>query len=283
MDRRSLLVALTLLALPPLTASAEEVWQTIPAPPPMPKAHQSGYAPVNGIEIWYATYGDPSKPAVVLLHGGLANSNYWGNQVPAFDKDFYVITMDSRGHGRSTRNDQPYSYGLMASDVLALLDYLKIQRASIVGWSDGGIIGLDLAIHHPDRLNKVFALAANYIPSGVREDIGQSVVFNRFIEEAGEQYKQLSKTPDQYQAFVDQISKMWATEPNYTKEQLESIRVPMAIAQGEHDEAIKTSHTEEMAKLIPGSKLYILPGVSHFAILQNPKLMNQTILDFLKS
>ena len=76
---------------------------------------------------------------------------------------------------------------------------------------------------------------------------------------------------------------MWATEPNYTKAQLESIHVPMAIAQGEHDEAIKTSHTEEMAKLIPGAKLDIIPGVSHFAILQDPKLMNQIILDFLKS
>lgn len=84
---------------------------------------------------------------LVLLHGGVANSNYWELQVPALDKRYRVIVMDSRGHGRSTRNEQPYSYDLMASDLVGLMDYLKIKKAAIVGWSDGAILGLDIAIN----------------------------------------------------------------------------------------------------------------------------------------
>ena len=103
-------------------ARAEQQWLTLPPTPSLPKPAQSGYAPVNGIRIWYATFshGQP----VLLLHGGLANSNYWGNQVPALAKRYRVIVVDSRGHGRSTHDEQPYGYDLMASDVLGLMDFL---------------------------------------------------------------------------------------------------------------------------------------------------------------
>ena len=133
----------------------------------MPTATESGYAPVNGIKIWYATFG--SGPPVILLHGGLANSNYWGDLIPALAPHYRTIVMDSRGHGRSSRDAQPYGYDLMASDVLALMDFLKIEKATIVGWSDGAIIGLDIALHHPERLSKLFAFAANSDPSAAFE------------------------------------------------------------------------------------------------------------------
>jgi pimeloyl-ACP methyl ester carboxylesterase len=87
-------------------------------------------------------HGEP----VILLHGGLVDSNYWGNQVPVLAKYYQVIVMDSRGHGRSSRDERPFGYELMASDVIGLMDYLKIQKAAIVGWSDGAIIGLVIAI-----------------------------------------------------------------------------------------------------------------------------------------
>jgi len=133
-------------------------------------AHIAAPAPqrvraVNGVHIWYAVFGHGAP--VILLHGGLANSSYWGLQVPALAKHYQVVVMDSRGHGRSTRDDRPYGYDLMADDVVGLLDFLKIHRAAVVGWSDGGILGLDLAIRHPDRVSKVFAFAANTDPSGV--------------------------------------------------------------------------------------------------------------------
>jgi pimeloyl-ACP methyl ester carboxylesterase len=130
-----------------------------------------------------------------MLHGGLANSNYWGLQVPALAEKYRVIVMDSRGHGRSSRDDKPYGYELMASDVLALMDFLEISKAAVVGWSDGAILGLDIAIRHPERLTKLFAFAANSDPSGVK-DIAQSPVFSAFIARAEREYQLLSPTPD---------------------------------------------------------------------------------------
>jgi len=162
-------------------AHAELQWLTLPPTPSLPKPAGSGYAPVNGVRIWYATFGR-GEP-VLLLHGGLANSKYWGNQVAVLARTYRVIVMDSRGHGRSTRDERPYGYDLMASDVLALMDFLKLPKAAIVGWSDGAILGLDIAIHHPERLTKLFAFAANSDPSGVA-DIAQSPVFKAYIARA---------------------------------------------------------------------------------------------------
>jgi pimeloyl-ACP methyl ester carboxylesterase len=261
------------------SAQAEEVWQTLPPWPPLPAAKETAYAPVNDIQMYYAVYGE-GEP-LILLHGGLGHSDVWGDQIPALAQRFKVVTADSRGHGRSSRSAQPYSYALMASDVLALMDYLKIERASILGWSDGGIIGIDIAINHPERLNKLFAFGANTNVAGLRSDIGDSVVFNKYIEVAGQDYARLSKTPTEYDAFVAQISEMWATQPDYKPEQLGKITTPIAIADGEHDEGIRQEHNTEMANAIPGSKLVILKGVSHFAFVQKPDEFNQAVLDFL--
>jgi len=260
------------------SARGEPQWQTLPATPSLPRAARSGYAAVNGIQIWYAVFGQGAP--VVLLHGGLANANYWGRQVPVLAKQYRVIVMDSRGHGRSTRNPQPFGYDLMASDVLALMDFLKIPKAAIVGWSDGAILGLEIAVHHPERLTKLFAFAANSDPSGVL-DVTQSPVFNAFVARSEREYRQLSPTPDQYQAFLDQIRKMWATQPNFTAEQLRSIRVTTWIVDGDHDEAIKRENTEYMAREIPAAGLLLQPWVSHFSFLQDPKQFNQDLLHFL--
>jgi pimeloyl-ACP methyl ester carboxylesterase len=283
MTRRVLFViafVIGLIAGPLISASrADEIWQQLPPVPELPKAKKSGYAEVNGIKLYYAIYGK-GQP-LLLLHGGLGNADYWGNQVPAFANKYQVIVVDSRGHGRSTRDDKPFSYGLMASDVLALLDFLKIKRTALVGWSDGGVIGLDIAIHHPDRLTKLFAFGANYSMTGVRPDIGNSVVFKRYITQAGQDYTRLSQTPADYESFLAAVSKMWETEPNYAQDQLRHISVPTAISDGEHDEAIRRDHTEEMAKLIPNAKLIILPDASHFAMWQQPAAFNKAVLGFL--
>lgn len=260
-------------------ARAEPQWLTLPATPSLPKAEHSGYAPVNGIKIWYAEFGR-GEP-VILLHGGLANANYWGNQVPVLAKSYRVIVMDSRGHGRSTRDGRTFAYDLMASDAVALMDFLKIRKAAIAGWSDGAIVGLDIAIHHPDRVTKLFAFAANSDPGGVK-DIAKSPVFNRFISRARTEYERLSPTPDQYKPFLDQIAKMWATQPNFTAQQLHGIAVPVWIADGDHDEAIKRENTEFMAKEIPDAGLLLQPGVSHFSFLQDPLQFNSGLLHFLK-
>ncbi len=276
---RRIAFALCLMAfLGAATAWAEEPWMVLPPTPSLPKAAASGYAPVNGVKIWYAEFGR-GEP-VILLHGGLANSNYWGLLVPALEKRYRVIVMDSRGHGRSTRNAQPYGYDLMASDVIAVMDHLQIRKAAVVGWSDGAILGLDIAIHHPERLTKLFAFAANSDPSGVA-DISKSPVFNAYIARAEKEYQKLSATPTEYNSFLDQISKMWATQPNFTKEQLAAIRTPTWIVDADHDEAIKRENTEFMAAQIPDAGLLLLPEVSHFAFLQDPQQFNEAVLHFM--
>jgi pimeloyl-ACP methyl ester carboxylesterase len=275
---RFLLCLLSFVAITPL-ARAEAPWNVLPPTPSLPKSAHSGYAPVNGIKIWYAVFGH-GQP-VILLHGGLANSNYWGNQVPVLAKHYQVIVMDSRGHGRSTRDDQPYGYDLMASDVVGLMDFLKIQKAAVVGWSDGAILGLDIAIHHPERLTKLFAFAANSNPGGVA-DISKSAVFNAYIARAEKEYEHLSATPTQYNAFLDQIGKMWATQPNFTEAQLRGITTPTWIVDADHDEAIKRENTEYMANLIPNSGLLLQPEVSHFSFLQDPQQFTNDVLHFLE-
>ena len=192
-----------------------------------------------------------------------------------------MIAVDSRGHGRSGRDAKPYSYGLMAADVVALMDHLKIEKASIMGWSDGGIIGLDIAMNHPERLDKLFAFGANTNVPGLKPNIDKDPVFAKYIENAGKDYARLSRTPTDFGPFVTQISEMWAAQPDYKPDQLARIKSPIAIADGEHDEAIRPEHNAEMAKAIPGAKLVILPGVSHFAFLQNPEQFNQAVLEFL--
>ncbi len=277
-----LTIALLMLAtaLGGVPVRAQEPWQRLPPTPTLPKALRSGYAPVNGIRLWYAVFGHGSP--VILLHGGLANANYWGLQVRALESHYEVIVMDSRGHGRSTMGTQPISYDLMASDVLTLMDYLHIPKAAIVGWSDGAIIGLDIAIHHPNRVTKLFAFAANSNPSGVR-DVSKIPVFVKFEARAKAEYEKLSPTPGRWPEFVKAVSHMWATQPHFTDAQLRSIRVPTWIVDGDHDGAIRREDTDHMAKLIPGAEELILPGVSHFAFLEDPTMFNEALLHFLTS
>jgi len=277
---RSLAFASFVLTFLSVTSAADaaQLWETLPPTPTLPEGRNSGYAPVNGIKIWYASYGR-GQP-VILLHGGLANSNYWGNQVRALAPHYRVIVMDSRGHGRSTRDERPFGYDLMAADVLALMDYLKIPTAAIVGWSDGAILGLDMAIHHPERLTKLFAFAANSDPSGVK-DVSQSPTFNAYIARAQKEYEKLSSTPEEYASFLEQISRMWATQPHFTAEQLRRIAVPIWIVDGDHDEAIKRENTEFMAAQISNAGLLLQPQVSHFSFLQDPLQFNSDLLHFL--
>ena len=219
-----LALALALMATPVL---AEDRWMSIPMPPPMPTPVATGMAPVNGIEMYYATFGAGNP--VLLIHGGLGNADIWSNEVIDLMKDHLVIVADSRGHGRSTRTADPFGYDLMSSDYLALLDYLKIDKVDLVGWSDGGIIGLDIAMTHPERLIHLFAQAANITTDGVNPAVATDKVFGAYIDWMGKDYVKMSPTPDQYDAFVTQISNMWATQPNWTDAQVAAIKVPTYV------------------------------------------------------
>jgi pimeloyl-ACP methyl ester carboxylesterase len=274
---RFLLASLAFLVT--LPALAGERWETLPPTPAPIAADREGQAQVNGISVHYAIYGHGSP--VIFLHGGLANTDYWGNQVAAVAAHHTVILMDSRGHGRSTRDARPYGYDLMADDVVALMDNLKISRADIVGWSDGAILGIDLAMRHKDRVGKVFAFAANTVTSGLKDGVEKNPTFAAYIERAGNEYAKRSATPKEYNAFVEQISRMWAEQPNWSDAQLKAIDTPVLVVDGDHDEGIKLEHTEYIAATIPHAGLLILPNVSHFAFLQDPRQFNFAILHFL--
>ena len=262
----------------PTTAAA---WLTSPATAPLPRPAASGYVVHDGARIYYSSYGTGTP--VILLHGGLANQRYWGGQVPALTAAGYrAILIDSRGHGRSTRDGRPYTYELMASDVVAVMDHLAVRKAAVVGWSDGAIIGLVMAMKRPERLSRVFAFAANMDPSGVRSDIDKNPTFSRFEGLTAKDYAALSPTPKDFDGFQKAIARMWATEPNYRAADLARIHVPVAIVDGDHDEAIVRAHTEYLARSIPGAKLVILHGLSHFAMLQKPAVFNAAVLAFLK-
>ena len=270
------IAALCAMGKPVLAAAP---WMALPPTPTLPAATESGWAPVDGVRLWYATFGH-GEP-VLLLHGGLANSSYWGNQVRALMGHYRVIVMDSRGHGRSTRDAQPFGYDLMAKDAVGLLDYLKIRRVALVGWSDGAIIGLDIAMHHPERLSKLFAFAANYDTAGVA-DVGQSPTFTAFEARAGREYAALSATPGNYGAFLKAITAMWAHEPNWSKRDFARIAVPTWIVDADHDEAITPDQSRTMADWIPNAGLLIEPDVSHFAFIQDPDQFTRDVEHFLE-
>lgn len=247
---------------------------------PLPDTPDHGYVEHDGARIWYACYG--AGMPVILLHGGLGHSGNWGYQVPALVEGGYrAVLIDSRGHGRSTRDERPFSYEWMASDVLAVMDELQIGQAAFVGWSDGACTSLVLAAQTPERAAGVFFFACNMDPSGTKEFEFTPTVqrcFHRHVKD----YAQLSPTPDQFEAFSEAVGLMQRTQPNYSTDDLARIRVPVAIVHSEHDEFINPEHAEYLARSIPGAELIHLPGVSHFAPLQRPEQFNGVMLGFLE-
>lgn len=246
---------------------------------PLPVTDEQGYVEHDGARIWWATYGSGSP--VILLHGGLGHSGNWGYQVPALVSSGYrAVVIDSRGHGRSTRDARPFSYELMASDVLAVMDALDLDKVSLVGWSDGACTALVLASQMPARVAGVFFFACNMDPSGAKE-FEFTPILGRCISRHRQDYQQLSATPDQFDEFADAVSLMQRTQPNYSAHDLAQISVPVVIVQSEHDEFIKREHAEYLARSIPNAEFVDLSGVSHFAPIQRPDQFNSTVLAFL--
>jgi pimeloyl-ACP methyl ester carboxylesterase len=246
---------------------------------PLPDTDNQGNIENDGARIWYATYG-LGKP-VILLHGGLGNSGNWGYQVPALVESGYrAVVIDSRGHGHSTRDERPYSYELMASDVLVVMDTLNIENAALVGWSDGACIALILGDKNPERVAGVFFFACNMDPSGTKE-FEFTPIIGRCLNRHKKDYSQLSSTPDQFDKFSEAVGHMQRTQPNYSADNLEKINVPVVIVHSEDDEFIKREHAEYLARSIPNAEFVFLPGVSHFAPLQRPEQFNNAMLTFL--
>lgn len=247
--------------------------------PPLPSTAEHRYTDHDGASIWYASFGAGSP--VVLLHGGLGHSGNWGYQVPDLVAAGHrVIVIDSRGHGRSTRDTRPFSYELMASDVLAVMDRLGVSRAALVGWSDGAIIALIMADKAPERVAGVFFFACKMDPSGNRP-FELTPIVQRCFNRHSKDYAALSAEPETFKDFVDAVGLMHRTQPNYSAADLARVQPPVRVVQAEHDEFIKPEHCAYLARSIPNATYSILSDVSHFAPLQRPEKFNAELRDFL--
>ena len=225
------------------------------------EAHGGRYAQLNGVRLYYETYG--SGPPVLVLHGGSGALEDMRNQILALAPTRFVIAVDLRGHGRSTDSDTPLSYVLMADDVLKLLDQLQIRRTDIVGWSDGGIIALDLAMHHPERVRRIVTIGANYDVDGL-------------VEVPSMNAPDAAHWPERYRKVVA----MWATQPRYSLAEVAKISAPTLVMAGEFD-IVKREHTDRLAHAIRGGEERIIDGATHHVIWEMPDIVDAEMLRFL--
>jgi pimeloyl-ACP methyl ester carboxylesterase len=245
------------------------VWRAV-----SPEAHGGRYVAVNDIRIYYETYG--SGPPVLVLHGGLGSLEAMHHQIRALAARRQVIAPDSRGHGRSTDSDAPLSYRLMADDMVKLLEALQLPRVDVVGWSDGGIIGLDLAMRHPERVGRLVVIGANFNPDGLKE-------LPAAAAEAPPRpgfYRRNAPDPAHWPVLYRKVVTMWRTQPQYTPEDLSRIRAPTLVIAGEFD-IIRPDHTDQLAKAIPGAEEAIIKGGTHLVPSQKPDIVNDLIASFL--
>lgn len=247
--------------------------------PPLPQADAGGVVTHQGARIWWASYGQ--GPVVILLHGGMGHSGNWSHQLPAL-AGYRAVLIDSRGHGRSTRDDRPYSYQLMAGDVVAVMDAAGIERAALVGWSDGACTALVLADQAPQRVDGVFFFACNMDPTGTREIDESNPLLGRCFGRHVADYAALSETPQGFKAMADAVHLMQSTQPNYGSDDLARIRTPVTVVQAEHDEFIRPEHASYLAETLPNAERVELAQVSHFAPVQRPASFNAAVLDFLQ-
>lgn len=247
------------------------------------------YADVNDIKVYYEIYGE-GEP-LLLLHGNSGSIENYIYQIPELSKHFKVVAVDSRAQGRSTDSDKEITYALMASDMSELIDKLNLGKVNIVGWSDGGNIGLELAYAHPDKVLKVVAFGANYThenwmapPDSVvmAPDDPIVVKISGMIKNLGTAAERLSADPSRMPVIKKKLEDLYSNYPNFTHDQLKTIDVPFLIVAGDHD-VIALDQTIALFTNLPKSELFIVPHASHLVPAENPDLINSEVIRFLKT
>ncbi|MFN8590818.1 MAG: alpha/beta hydrolase [Thermomicrobiales bacterium] len=283
LSRRSLVgragaLAATLSLSARSTRAAQEATPTARPASPTPEGQ---FANINGAELYYVLEGPEDGPPVLLLHGGIGNTEEFRNVAPALVAAGYrTIAFDQRGRGRSTWGDQPITYEQMAADTVAVLDKLGIERTDVIGWSDGGIVALELAVTHPERLKRVVAYGANSRPEGSYAEpqmSDQMPPFEDFIAD----YQRLSPAPERFEELLGVLGDLYKVAPNFTDADLEGITVPVLILDGAQEEFVKPEDTKRMGTLIPGAELVVIPDTGHFAPFARPEEFNRIVLAFL--
>jgi pimeloyl-ACP methyl ester carboxylesterase len=271
-------------AEPPKTAAkpAAEMSEldniTVPEIPNRPKGD---LFTVNGIKMHYEIFGD--GPPLLLIHGGAASIESWFAQIPELSKKFKVIAADSRGQGRTSDADGPINFEIMASDYAGLLDHLGLKDVMIVGWSDGGVTGLEMAARRPDLVKKVVTLGTHGRPSGMTDEFKTEVetsTAEKFPAILVEGYKAISPDgPEHWPTVFGKLKTMWLSLPNFTDDELRSIKCPVLMMVGEHD-IVREEESKRIAALIPKARLKVLAGASHYSPVEIPDVVNGEITGF---
>lgn len=242
------------------------------------------YVEIGELKTWYDEAG--SGEPLVLLHGGLSTNETWGPQMPELGKHFRVLAPERRGHGHTPDVDGPFSYDAMATDTIGFLEAVADGPAHLVGWSDGGIIGLIVAMRRPDLVRKLVPISANFDTNGVPEEILSQFLAMTPDSEGLAPLRSMyeSTSPDgaeHWPVVVAKFLEMAAREPHIPPSELGQIEAPTLVLAGD-DDLVSLEHTIELFGSIPNAELAIVPGTSHFLTLEKPDVVNRLILDFLQ-
>jgi pimeloyl-ACP methyl ester carboxylesterase len=249
------------------------------------------FVQVNGLDMYYDDYGTGRQ--LILLHGGTSTCQTWQPYLPIFVPHFRVITPDSRAHGKSNNPTGMLSYHLMADDIAAFIQALNLVQPFIFGYSDGGQIALELGMHYPGLAGALVIGAAWYMftPTYLNSMIAAGfespgeVNIERIQRESPEWVEEMKRDhvsivdPDYWQTLLRQISVMWWTALDYTRQDFQKITEPTLILLGDRDGIVELQQAVDMYQLIPNAELFIIPNATHFTA--ESELSMPIVLDFL--
>ena len=223
------------------------------------------YIDVSDAKIYYEEYGQ-GEP-LIFLHGNNGSIEDFYQQIPFFAKQYRVIAIDTRGQGKSTDlTNTPYTYEQFSNDLLQVIQKLNLKKVNLIGWSDGGNTALIFNAQHPELINKIMTIGAVLNPNGVGEELIGNL-------------KNLANKPSETTNL--RLIELMLNEPNITKSELNKIHNPVLVVAGEKDE-VKESHTKEIQQNISKGELLIIPNSTHYVPFEQPKVLNEAILKFLK-
>ena len=254
----------------------------------------SGYAPVNGLQMYYEVHGD-GEP-LVLIHGAYAPLSMWGPVMAGLSQHHRVIAMDLQGHGRTADIDRPLRYETMADDIAALLDHLEISAADIVGYSLGAGVGLQVALRHPDKVRRQVLASGAFRHDGMYPEVLAGIsqitpeVFAGSPMEAA--YLAEAPNPDDWPVLIEKLKDLDAREFSWPEDQIRAIAAPTFLIFGDGD-VVTPEHAVQMFRLfgggvpadltgLPPSRLAILPATTHVGVVtERPERLVALIEDFL--
>jgi pimeloyl-ACP methyl ester carboxylesterase len=220
---------------------------------------------------------------VLLLHGGLGGIFSWQAQIPALAAEYRVFAVEQRGRGRTPDAEGPISYELLTDDAAAFIERVAGGPAHVVGASDGGIVGLLLALRRPELVRRLVTIGANFHRDGLMPDSGwaDASADDPAWEMPRQRYAALSPDgPDHWPVVFAKLTRMWNEEPTLTQSELAAIVLPVLVMSSD-DDAVALSHTATLYEALPNGQLAVVPGTSHAVFVEKPQLVNRLILDFL--